>query len=91
MILDNNAERNNLVREHCAMIGQLQTMYDAIGISRGIDGARVAQDELQAMRERIMQHATEHGITQAEIDQHRNRSRVRAVSVSDAIKKLAGM
>ncbi len=89
MVIDNKEQRNNLVREHCRLIEQMQLMYDAIGLSKGVEGAKVSHDRMQAMRERIAKHADDHGITQAEIFEFRNRGRVRAVSVSDAIKKLA--
>lgn len=89
MIIDNNEDRNTVLREHCQMIARMQVMYDAISVSRGIEGRKIAHDEMAALRQRILQHAEENQITTAEIYEYRNRGRVGATSVFDAIKKLS--
>lgn len=89
MIIDNNEERNNVIREHCNLVSQMQVMYDAISLSKGIAAAKVAHDDMQAMRQRILKHAEDNQITTAEIYAYRNRDRVQAVSISDAVKKLS--
>lgn len=89
MILDNTPERNAVLREHAAMITQLQVMYDAIGISKGVAGERITFEALDKQRSAILAHAESHGITTAEMHTYHRRFRRSASSVSDAVKKLS--
>lgn len=89
MVIDNTPERNAVLREHAAMITQLQVMYDAIGVSKGVSGERITVEALEQQRSAILAHAEAHGITTAEMHTYHNRYRRSASSVADAIKKLS--